>query len=211
MTLLLLGAAGLSFIIGEAVDGGLIIAIVILNALFGIYQEAKAEESIAALKKMSVAKVRVLRDGVEQEITSNLVVPGDICIVEEGVKIAADGILLESRNIELNESALTGESLPVAKQKGEEVFSGTIVSKGRGVIQVTHTGMQTKFGHIAHELSTIIDTETPLQKKTKRTDENYRNSGSGFSGNSLCSLAPSRGNVFPCIFALHFTCCRSGS
>lgn len=168
LTLLLLGAAGLSFIIGEAVDGGLIIAIVILNALFGIYQEAKAEESITALKKMSVAKVRVVRDGVEQEITSNMVVPGDICIVEEGVKVAADGILLESRNIELNESALTGESLPVVKQKGEAVFSGTIVSKGRGVIEVTQTGMETKFGHIAHELSTIIDTETPLQKKLKQ-------------------------------------------
>lgn len=167
LTLLLLGAAGLSFIIGEPVDGALIIAIVVLNALFGIYQEAKAEESIAALKKMSVAKVRVLRDDVEQEITSNLLVPGDICIVEEGVKIAADGELLECRNIELNESVLTGESLPVVKQKGEEIFSGTIVSKGRGVMKVTHTGMQTKFGHIALQLGTIKDTETPLQKKLK--------------------------------------------
>ncbi len=168
LTLLLLGAAGLSFIIGEPVDGGLIVAIVVLNALFGIYQEAKAEESIAALKKMSVAKARVIRDGVEQEINSNLLVPGDICIIEEGVKISADGLLLESRNIELNESALTGESLPVPKQKGDEVFSGTIVSKGRGVFQVVHTAMETKFGHIAHQLSTIEDVETPLQIKLKR-------------------------------------------
>ncbi|MCX6730689.1 MAG: cation-translocating P-type ATPase [Candidatus Roizmanbacteria bacterium] len=168
LTLLLLGAAGLSFIIGEPVDGILIVAIVVLNALFGIYQEAKAEESIAALKKISVAKVRVIRDGIEQEITSNLIVPGDICIIEEGVKIAADGVLLESRNIELNESVLTGESLPVNKQKGDEVFSGTIVSKGRGVIQIVHTGMQTKFGQIAHNLSTIEDTETPLQIKLKQ-------------------------------------------
>ncbi|MFH0773018.1 MAG: cation-translocating P-type ATPase [bacterium] len=168
LTLLLLGAAGLSFIIGEQIDGVLIMAIVVLNALFGIFQEAKAEESIAALKKMSVAKVRVLRDGKEQEITSNLVVVGDICMVEEGVKIAADGILLHCMNIELNESALTGESLPVAKQKGDEVFSGTIVSKGRGIIHVTQTGMNTKFGHIAHQLSTIEDTETPLQIKLKQ-------------------------------------------
>lgn len=167
LTLLLLGAAGLSFIIGEAVDGALIISIVILNALFGIYQEAKAEESIAALKKMSVAKVRILRDGIEQEVTSNMLVPGDICIVEEGVKIAADGVLLESRNIEINESALTGESLPVPKMIDDEVFSGTIVSKGRGIIRITQTGMQTKFGHIAHQLSTIVDTETPLQIKLK--------------------------------------------
>jgi Ca2+-transporting ATPase len=168
LTILLLAAAGLSFIIGEPVDGGLIISIVILNALFGIYQEAKAEESIAALKKMSIAKVRVLRDGVEQEITSNFIVPGDICIVEEGVKISADGVLLESMNIELNESVLTGESLPVVKQKGDEIYSGTIVSKGRGVIQITHTAMATKFGQIAHQLGTIEDTETPLQIKLKQ-------------------------------------------
>jgi len=167
LTLILLGAAGLSFIIGEPVDGGLIIAIVVLNALFGIYQEAKAEGAIAALKKMSVAKVRVVRDDIEQEIASNFLVPGDICIIEEGVKIAADGILLESRNIELNESALTGESLPVPKQENDEVFSGTIVSKGRGVMRVTKTAMQTKFGHIAYSLSTIEDVETPLQIKLK--------------------------------------------
>jgi len=168
LTLLLIGAAGLSFIIGEPVDGFLIIAIVVLNALFGIYQEAKAEESIAALKKISVSKVRVIRDGVEQEITSNMVVPGDICIVEEGVKISADGVIIESMNIELNESVLTGESLPVPKQKNDEVFSGTIVSKGRGVIRITQTGMQTKFGHIAQQLGTIEETETPLQIKLKQ-------------------------------------------
>lgn len=168
LTLLLLGAAGLSFIIGEPVDGGLIIAIVVLNALFGIYQETKAEESIAALKKFSVAKVRVVRDGVEQEVTSNYIVPGDICIIEEGVKIPADGILVESRNAEFNESLLTGESLPIAKNTGDEVFSGTLVSKGRGVIRIVKTGMQTKFGQIAHSLSTIEDTETPLQIKLKQ-------------------------------------------
>ncbi len=168
LTLLLIGAAGLSFIIGEPVDGGLIIAIVVLNALFGMYQEAKAEESIAALKKFSVAKVRVIRDGIEQEVTSNYIVPGDICIIEEGVKISADGILVESRNAEFNESLLTGESMPVAKIAGDEVFSGTLVSKGRGIIRIVHTGMQTKFGQIAHSLSTIEDTETPLQIKLKQ-------------------------------------------
>jgi len=168
LTLLLLGAAGLSFIIGEPVDGGLIIAIVVLNALFGIYQEAKAEESIAALKKFSVAKVRVIRDGIEQEVTSNYIVPGDICIIEEGVKIPADGILVESRNAEFNESVLTGESMSVAKIARDEVFSGTLVSKGRGIIRIVHTGMQTKFGQIAHSLSTIEDTETPLQVKLKQ-------------------------------------------
>lgn len=167
LTLLLIIAAVLSFIIGEPVDGALIIAIVILNAIFGMYQEAKAEESIAALKKYSVAKVRVIRDGVEQEITSNYIVPGDICIIEEGVKVSADGILIENRNVEMNESLLTGESMPVAKKETDEVFSGTIVSKGRGIVKIVHTGMQTKFGQIAHGLSIIEDTETPLQIKLR--------------------------------------------
>ncbi len=165
LTFLLVSAAGISIVIGEYLDGVLIIAIVVLNALFGIYQEAKAEESIAALKKMSVAKVRVLRDGVEQEITSNLLVPGDICIVEEGVKVPADGIVLEGMNMEINESVLTGESLPVVKNTNEEVYSGTIVAKGRGVIQIVKTGMQTKFGQIADNLLDIQDKETPLQRK----------------------------------------------
>lgn len=165
LTFLLLSASGISFVIGEYVDGILIVAIVVLNALFGIYQEAKAEESIAALKKMSVAKIRVLRDGAEQEITSNVIVPGDICIVEEGVKIPADGIVIDGMNMEINESVLTGESLPVVKKINEEVYSGTIVAKGRGVIQITKTGMQTKFGQIADNLLDIQDKETPLQRK----------------------------------------------
>jgi len=165
LTILLISAATLSFIIGESVDGSLILAIVVLNALFGIYQEAKAEDAIAALKEMSVAKVRVYRDGGEVELLSTLLVPGDLCFVEEGTKIAADGIIVESVNLELNESVLTGESLPVVKAKGEEVYSGSLVAKGRGMVQITKTGMHTKFGEIAHNLGTIVDTQTPLQKK----------------------------------------------
>lgn len=165
LTILLLIAAICSFVIGEPIDGGLIFAIVILNALFGIYQEAKAEESIAALKKITLTKVRVIRDGKEQEIDSKFLVPGDIVFIEEGTKISADGQIIESINLELNESALTGESLPVVKMIKEMIYSGTIVAKGRGYMQVLKTGMQTKFGSIATNLSNIIDTKTPLQKK----------------------------------------------
>ena len=165
LTLLLIGAAVLSFFIGEAVDGGLILAIVILNALFGLYQEAKAEGAIAALKKMHVSKVRVMRDGQQIEIDSQFLVPGDLCFIEEGVKIPGDGRVAESMNLEINESALTGESLAVPKINGDELFAGTIVSRGRGHIEITKTGMQTKFGTIAKELSVIDDSQTPLQKK----------------------------------------------
>ncbi len=165
LTVLLIVAALLSFFIGEPVDGSLILAIVVLNAFFGIYQEAKAESAIAALKKITVTKIRVIRDGIEQEIESRFLVPGDVCFIEEGVKIPADGRILEGMNLEINESVLTGESLPVAKKTDEEVFSGSIVSKGRGYFEVTLTGMNTKFGKIAKNLGAIDDSKTPLQKK----------------------------------------------
>lgn len=115
LTILLLLAAIFSFFIRELVDGILIILIVVLNAMFGLYQEAKAEESIAALKKMTLNKVRVIRDGKEQEIESKYLVPGDIVFIEEGTKISADGVVVEAMNLEVNEAALTGESLPVGK------------------------------------------------------------------------------------------------
>lgn len=165
LTVLLVIAAVASFFIGEVVDGSLIIAIVVLNAVFGIYQEAKAEESLAVLKKMTVTKIRVIRDGQEQEVDSAMLVPGDVCFIEEGVKIPADGTILESLNLEINESVLTGESLPVAKKTGEEIASGTIVARGRGYFRVTGTGMRTKFGQIASHLAAVTEGETPLQKK----------------------------------------------
>lgn len=167
LTILLIFAAVFSFFIGEKIDGILIISIVVLNALFGIYQESKAEESIAALKKMTVTKIRVIRDGKQVEIDSAYLVPEDIIFIEEGTKIPADGIVLETVNLEINESALTGESLPIGKKIKDEIFSGTIVARGRGMVEVIHTGMKTKFGTIASNLSIIEDTETPLQKKLK--------------------------------------------
>ncbi len=165
LTLLLIGAAAISFLIGERIDGGLILTIVVLNAFFGIYQELKAEESIAALKKMTVTKIRVIRNNQEIEIESQYLVPGDIIYVEEGTKIPADGKIVETMHIEINEAALTGESMPVIKKNKEEIFSGTIVAKGRGYVEIIKTGMNTKFGEIAKNLSTIDRSKTPLQKK----------------------------------------------
>jgi Ca2+-transporting ATPase len=165
LTMLLLGAAVFSFFLGEGVDGILIIAIVVLNAFFGLYQEAKAEESLKALKQMTVTKVRVIRDGQQIEIDSKFLVPGDIVYIEEGIKIPADGTVIQSINLEINEAALTGESLAVLKKEKDELFSGTIVSKGRGMLQIEKTGDLTKFGQIAKNLSTIVEGQTPLQKK----------------------------------------------
>src|SRR3989338_8425703 len=165
LVILLIFAAALSFFVGETVDGVLILGIVILNALFGLYQEGKAEQAIAMLKKMTVTKIRVIRDGKEQEIDSRYLVPGDIIFIEEGTKIPADAKLLEVRNLEINEAALTGESLPVAKKIKDGLYMGTIVVKGRGFAEINSTGMKTKFGQIAKSIEMIEDSKTPLQKK----------------------------------------------
>ncbi len=165
LTILLIGASIFSFFLGETIDGSLIITIVVLNAFFGLYQEAKAEESLKALKEMTVTRVRVIRDGQQLEIDSKFLVPGDIVYLEEGIKVSADGEIIEFINLEVNESALTGESLAVPKKEKEEIFSGTIISRGRGMMKVTATGDLTKFGEIAKNLSSIKEGLTPLQKK----------------------------------------------
>src|SRR5476651_2229246 len=112
---LLIAASGISFLLKEFPDGFMILIIVVLNALFGYIQEFKAEQALSALKQMKVSKTRIIRDGKETIIDSALLVPGDCVLLEQGDKIPADATLVESRNIEVNESILTGESIPVEK------------------------------------------------------------------------------------------------
>lgn len=164
---LLLAATALSFILGDALDGVLIFLIVILNAILGFVQEFKAEKALAALKRMTVSTIRVLRDGNVTELDGKLLVPGDIILLEEGDKIPADARIVESLHMEVNEASFTGESLPVEKNvKGEnQIFMGTIVARGRAKALVTATGMRTKFGAIATKLGEMRDEETPLEKK----------------------------------------------
>ncbi len=169
------GAEGLPY---EAIA---IFAIVLLNGILGYVQEARAEESVAALRAMSAAKASVLRDGERQAVPAAEVVPGDILLIEEGDTIAADGRLLKSVALQTAEAPLTGESLPINKSSdplGEEmglgdrvnmVFSGTAATYGRGRAVVTGTGMQTEMGKVAGLLQTTRDEETPLQQELDRT------------------------------------------
>lgn len=169
LILLLIAAGGVSFFVGERLDSLFIFLIVFLNAFFGLYQEYKAEKALSYLKKLTVTTIRVIRDGKEQQIDSRNLVPGDLVYIEEGTKIPADCQIVESRNLEINEASLTGESLPVVKNvrdpNSNQLFMGTVVAKGRGYAQVLKTGNHTKFGQIAKTLSTIKETKTPLQKK----------------------------------------------
>lgn len=181
MTIILIVAAIISFFLGDLLDAGVILAIVVLNAALGFRQEYKAEKSMAALKQLAVPIVKVRREGQVKEISSRDLVPGDIVILETGNKVPADGRLLESPNLRLEEAALTGESEAVEKDagavySGEEalgdrrnmIYMGTAISYGHGLAVITATGMQTELGHIANLIQTVEQEPTPLQQRLNR-------------------------------------------
>jgi Ca2+-transporting ATPase len=157
-----------------------IFAVVLLNAILGYVQEARAESAIAALRQMSAAHARVIRDGKQESIVATEVVPGDVLWIEEGDTISADARVVQSNALQTAEAALTGESLPVSKDTApieEEVgigdrhnmiFNGTIVTYGHGTAVVTATGMQTQMGRIAGMLEEVAPETTPLQRELAR-------------------------------------------
>ncbi len=172
LVILLIAAAIISLLVGEKLDSIFIFLVVLLNAFFGLFQEYKAEKSIALLSQMATTKVRVVRNGKEEEVDSRELLPSDIVYLEEGSKIPADCVVLESKNLEVNEASLTGESLPVFKREGDEknslLFMGTVVAQGRCFAKVISIGVDTKFGRVARTLSQIKEVKTPLQIKLEK-------------------------------------------
>lgn len=181
MVLILLAAAFVAFMVGDTKNAVAILAIVLLYALIGFVQEYRAEKAMAALKRMSVPTVRVTREGTIAEISSREVVPGDIVHLEAGNVVPADARLIEVSNLHVQESALTGESEPVAKQTaaladedlpiGDRInmgYMGTTVTRGRGRVLVTATGMQTELGKIATLIQQTTSEPTPLQQRLDR-------------------------------------------
>ena len=185
MILILIAAAIVSFTIicieknwGELFEPGLIVLIVILNAIMGVYQEGKAEKALDALKNMSAPHARVIRDGEESVIDAAELVPGDIIRLEAGDFVPADARLLHSAGLKSEESALTGESVPSEKDAEAQidekapigdrtnmVFSGCSITYGTALAVVTATGMNTEMGKIAGLLDNESESQTPLQKK----------------------------------------------
>jgi Ca2+-transporting ATPase len=157
-----------------------IFAVVLLNAVMGYIQESRAEDAVAALQQMSAAHANAIRDGKRQRIAATEIVPGDIILIEEGDTIPADARLIQETALQTAEAALTGESLPVAKDtltitkevglgdRDNMVFSGTAVTYGRGCAVVVATGMQTQMGRIAGLLEETKDDPTPLQQELAR-------------------------------------------
>lgn len=179
MVMVLLAATLISALMGELADALTITVIVILNAILGFVQEYKTEKSLEALKKLAAPSAKVLRDGEEKEVEASQIVIDDVILLGAGDKVPADALLIEAHNLEVDESILTGESVPVHKEaplnlnrtaveSRNMVYMGTVVTKGKGKAVVTATGMQTEMGKIAGMMKEIEGEETPLQKRLNK-------------------------------------------
>jgi Ca2+-transporting ATPase len=178
LVIILIIAAVISLALGEWVDSIAIMCIVVLNAVVGVIQESKAEQALAALKKMAAPNAQVIRDGHQITLPGRELVPGDIVLLEAGNYIPADLRLLSSVNLKVEEASLTGESVPVEKHaaavldqelplgdRKNSAFMSTMVTYGRGTGLVTATGMSTQIGLIAEMIQSYEDEDTPLQQK----------------------------------------------
>ncbi len=178
LVIILIVAALISLALGEYVDSLAIMIIVVLNSVVGVIQESKAEQALAALKRMSAPNAQVIRDGVQMAVPGREVVPGDVVLLEAGNYVPADLRLIESFNLKIEEASLTGESVPVDKEaalvldteaslgdRKNSAFMSTLITYGRGKGLVVGTGMNTQLGIIAEMLQSFENEETPLQQK----------------------------------------------
>ncbi len=181
VVILLIVASIISALLGDYIEAGAIMLIVVLNSVLGVIQESRAEEALAALKKMASPESQVMRDGHRVSVPAGELVPGDVVFLESGNFIPADLRLIEAVNLRVEEAALTGESVPVQKNaaavldeqitlgdRKNTAFMGTVVNYGRGRGIVTSTGMRTQLGLIADMLQSVEEEETPLQQRLEQ-------------------------------------------
>ncbi len=178
MVIILMISTVISGFMGEMTEAVTIIAIVVVNAIMGFVQEFKTEKTMEALKSLAAPSAKVIRNQQQVSIPAEEIVPGDVLVIEAGDRIAADAAILESSSLHVDESLLTGESVPVEKNpiknnkalidpfdKKSSVYMGTVVTGGRAKAVVYATGMKTEMGHIADMIQNIEDDETPLQRR----------------------------------------------
>ena len=176
---LLIGAAAVSFLIGEGVEAAAIAAIVLVNALLGFFQEAGAERAVLALRDVLEPRANVVRAGRERELAVEQLVPGDLVVLSEGERVPADGRLVAAAGLAVDESPLAGESVPIDKgvdpvpatallaERSSMVYAGTAVTRGRGRVLITATGHATEVGHIAGLTERAKPPPTPLQRRVR--------------------------------------------
>ena len=168
MFILLFIACALYFILGEVNEGFMMLAAMIIVAAISIYQEVRSSHAVQALKQLAEPKVPVIRDGIETIILSEELVPGDIMLLSEGMRISADAIMLQGNDFTVNESVITGESMPVDKQVTtgqDKLFQGTIINSGKCIARVTTTGSNTVLGKIGKAIGGSSFSKTLLQKQ----------------------------------------------
>ncbi|NDJ86366.1 MAG: HAD-IC family P-type ATPase, partial [Chloroflexi bacterium] len=177
IVLLLVAASALAFAFGDAVEGVAILAVILINAAIGFFTELRAVRSMEALQELGQVTARLRRDGTVHEVDAEQIVPGDILLLEGGDVVTADVRLLEAAKLQANESALTGESVPVNKkvealnadtelaERTNMVFKGTSITRGSGEGVVVATGMETELGHISSLVESAEDETTPLEKR----------------------------------------------
>ncbi len=200
MFILLISCGSIYLFLGEYRESIILLSWIFIIIFISFYQYQKSEKALAALKRISSPRALVIRDGIETRIAGREVVAGDLIILNEGDRIAADGILSECHNLAVDESLLTGESLAVHKNSKTEnplnsnVYSGTLVIQGKGIMKVTQTGSATEFGKIGTSLQKIEQDKTPIQNEIKRLVRNLFLIGISLSLVVIIAFYFTRGN-----------------
>ncbi len=201
MFLLLICCGGLYMFLGDYREGVILLCSILIVIFITFYQYQKTERALDALRQLSSPRALVIRDGMEIRISGREVVPGDLLILNEGDRIPADAKVIETSNLTIDESLLTGESVPVSKIFQEssgsldgQVFSGTLVVLGKGLAEVHTTGVKTQFGKIGTSLQSIVQDETRLQKEMKVLIRNLFIIGAVISAGVVLAFYITRGN-----------------
>lgn len=172
MFLLLIAAAAIYIVLGDVREASVLAASIVIIVAITVLQQRRTEHALAALRDLSSPRALVIRDGVEQRIAGREVVAGDVVLLREGDRVPADGVLLSATALSVDESILTGESLPVDKiaggQESGRVYSASLVVRGFGTAQVQATGVRSEIGRIGHALTTLTDETTPLFREVRR-------------------------------------------
>lgn len=196
MFILLISCGSVYLLLGDYLEGNSLLCSVSVIIFISFYQHRKTENSLAALRQLSSPRALVIRDGAEIRIAGREVVPEDVIVLHEGDRVPADAILLECNHLSIDESLLTGESVPVIKSEESEnkIYSGTLVIQGKGIAKVTSTGTNTQFGIIGTSLQSIEQDSTRLQREMKTLIRNLFIGGAVISIGVIVAFYFTRGN-----------------